>query len=245
MKKGNFTGWLTQVLPEKQMSEAFINSIFLAMSGGFQDAYTYFTRDKVFSNAQTGNVVLMSQHFMMGEWKDGLKYLLPLLAFAFGVLAAERIQAQFRFARRLHWRQGILLLEIAILLIVGFLPQTLNMTATILVSFSCAMQVQAFRKVGRLFLRQHDVHRQSAERYGVAFHVFQGAPSRVFEAGSLLFWHHPVFRTGRRGRRQLIGSLRGTCDLGIRRTSDGECAVNVHGKAARMEQVRTDRKGRV
>lgn len=147
MKKGNFTGWLTQVLPEKQMSEAFINSIFLAMSGGFQDAYTYFTRDKVFSNAQTGNVVLMSQHFMMGEWKDGLKYLLPLLAFAFGVLAAERIQAQFRFARRLHWRQGILLLEIAILLIVGFLPQTLNMTATILVSFSCAMQVQAFRKV--------------------------------------------------------------------------------------------------
>ena len=147
MKKGNFTGWLTQVLPEKQMSEAFINSIFLAMSGGFQDAYTYFTRGKVFSNAQTGNVVLMSQHFMMGEWKDGLKYLLPLLAFAFGVLAAERIQAQFRFARRLHWRQGILLLEIAILLIVGFLPQTLNMTATILVSFSCAMQVQAFRKV--------------------------------------------------------------------------------------------------
>ena len=109
---------MTQVLPEKQMSEAFINSIFLAMSGGFQDAYTYFTRDKVFSNAQTGNVVLMSQHFMMGEWKDGLKYLLPLLAFAFGVLAAERIQAQFRFARRLHWRQGILLLEIAILLIV-------------------------------------------------------------------------------------------------------------------------------
>ena len=242
MKKGNFTGWLTQVLPEKQMSEAFINSIFLAMSGGFQDAYTYFTRDKVFSNAQTGNVVLMSQHFMMGEWKDGLKYLLPLLAFAFGVLAAERIQAQFRFARRLHWRQGILLLEIAILLIVGFLPQTLNDHSGVVLLCDAGAGIP---EGGRLFLRQHDVHRQSAERYGVAFHVFQGAPSRVFEAGSLLFWHHPVFRTGRRGRRQLIGSLRGTCDLGIRRTSDGECAVNVHGKAARMEQVRTDRKGRV
>ena len=242
MKKGNFTGWLTQVLPEKQMSEAFINSIFLAMSGGFQDAYTYFTRDKVFSNAQTGNVVLMSQHFMMGEWKDGLKYLLPLLAFAFGVLAAERIQAQFRFARRLHWRQGILLLEIAILLIVGFLPQhDGDHSGGVLLCDAGA----GIPEGGRLFLRQHDVHRQSAERYGVAFHVFQGAPSRVFEAGSLLFWHHPVFRTGRRGRRQLIGSLRGTCDLGIRRTSDGECAVNVHGKAARMEQVRTDRKGRV
>ena len=36
------------------MSEAFINSVFLAMSGGLQDAYTYFTRNEVFSNAQTG-----------------------------------------------------------------------------------------------------------------------------------------------------------------------------------------------
>ena len=42
----------------KQMSEAFINSAFLALSGGFQDAYTYNTRNEVFSNAQTGNVVL-------------------------------------------------------------------------------------------------------------------------------------------------------------------------------------------
>ena len=147
MKKGNFTGWLTQVLPEKQMSEAFINSIFLAMSGGFQDAYTYFTRDKVFSNAQTGNVVLMSQHFMMGEWSEGLRYLFPLLAFAVGVFVAERIQGSFKYARKLHWRQSVLLCEMAILVFVGFLPENLNMAATVLVSFSCAMQVQTFHKV--------------------------------------------------------------------------------------------------
>ena len=148
MKKGTFTGWMTQVLPEKQMSEAFINSIFLAMSGGFQDAYTYFTRDKVFSNAQTGNVVLMSQHFMMGEWSEGLRYLFPLLAFAVGVFVAERIQGSFKYARKLHWRQSVLLCEMAILVFVGFLPENLNMAATVLVSFSCAMQVQTFRKVG-------------------------------------------------------------------------------------------------
>lgn len=59
----------------KQMSEAFINSALLALSGGFQDAYTYNTRDEVFSNAQTGNVVLMSQHFMTGDWKAGVRYL--------------------------------------------------------------------------------------------------------------------------------------------------------------------------
>ena len=29
-----------------QMSEAFVTSVFLALSGGFQDAYTYFTRER-------------------------------------------------------------------------------------------------------------------------------------------------------------------------------------------------------
>ena len=76
---------LAKKLPDIQMSEAFINCVFLAMSGGLQDAYTYFTRNEVFSNAQTGNVVLMSTHFMMGEWYQGLKYLLPFLAFGLGV----------------------------------------------------------------------------------------------------------------------------------------------------------------
>ena len=131
-----------------QMSEAFITSVFLALSGGFQDSYTYFTRDGVFSNAQTGNVVLMSQHFMMGEWSEGLRYLFPLLAFAVGVFVAERIQGSFKYARKLHWRQSVLLCEMAILVFVGFLPENLNMAATVLVSFSCAMQVQTFRKVG-------------------------------------------------------------------------------------------------
>lgn len=138
---------IIQLLPKKQMSEAFVNCIFLAMSGGFQDAYTYVVRDQVFSNAQTGNVVLMSQNFMSGKVTEGVRYLLPVLAFALGVFCAERIGGKFRMARRLHWRQMILLLEIAILFAVGFLPQSFNMTATILVSFSCAMQVQTFRKV--------------------------------------------------------------------------------------------------
>lgn len=132
---------------ELQMSEAFLTSIFLAVSGGFQDAYTYNTREEVFSNAQTGNVVLMSQNFMVGRWMDGLHYLFPLLAFAFGVFFAERIQGRFKYAKRLHWRQGILLLETLILFAVGFIPQEYNMAATVLVSFACAMQVQTFRKV--------------------------------------------------------------------------------------------------
>lgn len=130
-----------------QMSESFLNGAVLAVSGGFQDAYTYFTRDKVFSNAQTGNVVLMSQEFMAGNFIGGIKYLLPFLAFGLGVLVTEQINARYKMAKRIHWRQLIILIEIAILAIVGFIPHSLNMAATVFVSFSCAMQVQAFRKV--------------------------------------------------------------------------------------------------
>ena len=129
------------------MSETFIYSAVLAVSGGFQDAYTYFTRDKVFSNAQTGNVVLMSQNFMTGNIVGGIKYLFPFLAFGLGVFVTEQINAKYKMSKKIHWRQLVLLIEIAILTIVGFMPESLNMAATVMVSFSCSMQVQAFRKV--------------------------------------------------------------------------------------------------
>ena len=93
-KKASLVG---RLLSENQMSEAFINSMFLALSGGFQDAYTYNCRDEVFSNAQTGNVVLMSQNFMSGEWLRGLHYLFPIIAFALGVFVAERIQKKLKY----------------------------------------------------------------------------------------------------------------------------------------------------
>ena len=70
-----------------------------------------------------------------------------MLAFAFGVLVAERIGHTYKNARKIHWRQIVVLIEILILLAVGFMPQKFNMAATMLVSFACAMQVQTFRKV--------------------------------------------------------------------------------------------------
>ena len=48
-----------QIYTRGQMSEAVSTGIFLTLSGGFQDAYTYYCRGKVFANAQTGNIVLM------------------------------------------------------------------------------------------------------------------------------------------------------------------------------------------
>ena len=116
----------------RQTSETFLLSAILALSGGFQDAYTYNARDEVFSNAQTGNVVLMSQHLMMGDFKIALRYLFPLIAFALGVLVAERISHRYKNASRIHWRQIVVLVEIVILFAVGFIPVRFNLLATML-----------------------------------------------------------------------------------------------------------------
>ena len=172
-------------------------SAILAMSGGFQDAYTYNVRKEVFSNAQTGNIVLMSQHIMMGELMKGLSYLFPVVAFALGVLVAERIGHRYKGAKRIYWRQIIVAIEIVILFAVGFIPERYDMLATMLVSFSCSMQVQAFRKVNgyryastmcignlrsgteslSIYLRekQHGALKKAAHYYGIIFIFAIGA----------------------------------------------------------------------
>lgn len=133
--------------PRGQMSESFFTAALLSLSGGLQDAYTYISRGKVFANAQTGNIVLLSQSIGARDLSLSIHYLVPLLSFSFGIAIAEFIRQRYQQSKRVHWRQLVLLIEICLLFLVGFLPETHNMLANALVSFSCAMQVQAFRKV--------------------------------------------------------------------------------------------------
>ena len=121
--------------------------MFLSISGGLQDVYTYLFRGKVFANAQTGNIVLCSVNLFAGKWAEALHYLVPLCFFALGVFVAELLRQKFQQMQRLHWRQLVVLCEIVMLFAVGFFPQEWNLVANALVSFACAMQVQAFRKV--------------------------------------------------------------------------------------------------
>ena len=130
-----------------QMSESAIVMGLLCVSGGFQDAYTYNCRGKVFANAQTGNMVLLGQNFAGGHWEAGVRYLLPVLAFAAGIFAAEKIHRRFWKMERFHWRQTVILAEAILLFLVGWMGQRANVWANVLVSFVCAMQVQSFRKL--------------------------------------------------------------------------------------------------
>ena len=130
-----------------QRSDSFRLGALLSFSGGLQDAYTYNIRGNVFANAQTGNIVLMSQNFMMGNWYGGIEYLLSVLAFIAGVFLSEFIEGWFKYLRVVHWRQIVLIIEILILFLVGLMPPEYETAANMIVSFSCAMQVHSFRVV--------------------------------------------------------------------------------------------------
>lgn len=141
-----------KLLGTEQISESLLLNLVLACSGGFQDAYTYIARGHVFANAQTGNIVLLSTHLLSGESALVLHYLLPVLAFAAGIFFADFLRLFHQGRITSHWRQTVLLWEIIILFVVGFIPGSLNDLANMLVSFSCAMQVETFRKVnGRAY----------------------------------------------------------------------------------------------
>lgn len=130
----------------QQMSESMVLAVFLTLAGGFQDAYSYNCRGKVFANAQTGNIVLLGQNLASGNFQTAMHYLMPLAAFLGGVYVTEWVHHLYKDYKKIHWRQIVLLAEVVLLIIVGILPHSLDVLANVLMSFACAMQVNSFRK---------------------------------------------------------------------------------------------------
>ena len=130
----------------RQTSESIELAAILAFSGGLMDAYSYLARGKVFANAQTGNILLFGVNLADGDVDRALHYAVPVIAFAVGIALAHSIKI-FSKERRLHWRQTALLVEAALLFLVAFIPDDLNLIANSLTSLGCGIQVQAFRKL--------------------------------------------------------------------------------------------------
>lgn len=132
----------------KQMSETFRLGMLLAIVGGFLDAYTYISRGEVFANAQTGNIVLLGLSIAEGKMRNATYYVIPILAFAFGVIVSEIIKNRYKSNEDIHWRQIVILMETAFLFVVSFIPSgAMNIIVNVVISFVCSMQVESFRKV--------------------------------------------------------------------------------------------------
>lgn len=132
----------------RQVSDTIRLGILLALSGGLMDAYSYIYRGEVFANAQTGNILLLGVNLSQGRWREAVEYLVPVMAFATGILIAFLIRQHFRAREgKLHWRQLGVLGELIILALVAFLPHRVDLLANSMISLACGFQVEAFRKI--------------------------------------------------------------------------------------------------
>ena len=134
-------------MKKRQISESITVGVFLALSGGFMDAYSYINRGKVFANAETGNIILMALKICEGKFLDSINYLIPILSFAVGVAICEIIKYRKEKIDILHWRQLPVLVEILAFIVVAFLPQSMNRAANSIISLVSGMQFATFPKV--------------------------------------------------------------------------------------------------
>lgn len=130
-----------------RISETLIVGLLLTMAGGFLDAYTYLYRGEVFSNGQTGNLVLLGIRLAERDFQRASYYTLPILSFLLGVFLAENIHRRISSVSFIKWRHIILLLEIFLLAMCMFIPAGSDRVANITISFICALQTQAFRSL--------------------------------------------------------------------------------------------------
>lgn len=129
-------------------SESVHLGIFLTIVGGFLDAYTFVGRGGVFANAQTGNIVLVGVEASRGNWKQALMYVPPILAFILGVIVVEAIKKRSSLLFIHDSARAILIIEIILLFIIGFLPSTVSDSfVNVIISFVSSVQISAFRKL--------------------------------------------------------------------------------------------------
>ena len=128
--------------------ELFLVGGLLAIVGGFLDAYTYILRGGVFANAQTGNIVLLAISLAKGAFYQAGFYIIPIVAFAIGVYITEIIKAKFTKKSFIKLEHFVILIEIVLLFIVGFIPNSVPVgIVNVTVSFICSIQVNSFRKI--------------------------------------------------------------------------------------------------
>ncbi|WP_371784714.1 YoaK family protein [Streptosporangium subroseum] len=120
--------------------------VLLAVVGGFLDAYSVIGLGGVFANAQTGNVVLLGVGAVRGEWGTAARHIPPIVAFVIGVAVAETLRRPRVAAALRRPARAALVLEILVLIVVGFLPAGVpGGVKVVVIAFVASVQVSTFR----------------------------------------------------------------------------------------------------
>lgn len=118
----------------------------LALAGGLIDAYTYVNRGNVFATGQTGNLVLIGIRIADKNFYDAFMAAVPILFFVMGVFAYQFLKNKLSLEKKEYWQSYILIFEVMILFMVGFLPSSVpDVFANAPIAFASALQFCSFR----------------------------------------------------------------------------------------------------
>jgi len=93
------------------------------------------------------NIALMALAFARGDMPKALSYPIPILSFFVGIVFAAQLRERISGIRRFRWEAAILLMEAALLFLVGLVPLTYaHAPVNVLVTFICAVQYEIFRE---------------------------------------------------------------------------------------------------
>ena len=137
----------TVQIQEEKLYDNIVIGINLSLLGGFLDAYSYLLKGKVFANAQTGNLVLLFISAANGELHKFLKYIIPIVTFAFGIFISEFLKNK-HYVKNYARMVMVLVYEVLTIAAIGltgtyFAHDIINSV----ISFVAALQVANFDKV--------------------------------------------------------------------------------------------------
>ncbi len=128
-------------------------AMLMSVIGGMMDGYSYIVRGGVFANGQTGNFLKLAIGLADGDPEKMIRSIVPIIGFWIGIFTAHHIQTTIlqKNPERLQddrWKIWVLVLETALLFIVGFVPDSvLHLVPNTLISFTASMQYCTFRSL--------------------------------------------------------------------------------------------------
>ncbi len=123
--------------------------VLLSAAGGFLDSFGWIIYGHVFTNAQTGNIILFGVYSAQGDWPQALRHVPPMLAFFPGVFAALLLGDWTASSGKLRAPVISLAIEIAVLLVLAALPGGVPRGLLVfMLAFVASLQSCCFDRVG-------------------------------------------------------------------------------------------------
>ena len=174
--------------PKTLLIESPTVAFLLALVAGSLNGYTYH-KLKAFSTVQSGNIILLSDHFVEGDWESVIHIGLIILVFGLGVMSTIFI-VFLEKKRQKFWAISVLACETMILCVIasGILSDYLTIAhICLIITFIAGMQGSAFHKVRGMFYGNISITPVLQQAFNCFIQAFLGNVHTLVKSGIFFY----------------------------------------------------------